>query len=235
MSYAGWWQQWWQNVSPRRSLHEEGEYNDEGPTLSECNKTAIVIAYIIALIAWTALIVYFRIGFDNGVSIVVVLIPYIIFITAIIFVPTDTVFCDLRENTFFAIGLVAILPIITWFAQHYHGDKQRFITIAVTAVFVSMIALFEFCLPRSYICLLEHTRSILQTVGISLLIYVIAELLSSLASGEVTAVPGMVTPSKATSANNGTATGVATGTNATNVAAASFINTAELEHRLDSW
>ena len=174
----------------KNNLYQEGEDSNEGPTLSECNKMVIVVAYILAIIIWTLILVTFRIGFDSPISIVVIVIPYLIFVSAIMFVPTDTVFCDLRENTFFAIGLVAILPLVTWYSQHYIGDKQRFITLAIMAVFVSMIALYEFCLPRPYICLLEHVRSILQTVGITLLIYVIAEFLVSIASGEVTQVPG---------------------------------------------
>ena len=179
-------------------LHQEGENSNEGPTLAECNKLVIVVAYILAIVIWTLILVTFRIGFDSAISIVVIVIPYLVFISAIMFIPTDTVFCDLRENTFFAIGLVAILPLITWYSQHYIGDKKRFITLAIMAVFVSMLALFEFCLPRSYICLLEHIRSILQTIGITLLIYVIAEFLVSIASGKVSQVPGA--PSAAASA-----------------------------------
>jgi len=173
-----------------RRLQQEGQNDNDGPTLGECNKTAIVIAYIVALVLWTAIIFYFRIGFHNPIAIAIIIIPYIIFLSAIYFIPTDDVFCDLRENSFFAIGLVAVLPLITWYSQYYNEDKQRFITISITAVFVSMLALFEFCLPRKYICLLEHVRSILQTIGIVLLIYVIAEFLASIASGQVTNVPG---------------------------------------------
>lgn len=170
------------------NLYEEGTPTNEGPTLDECNRNIIRIAYIIGIVLWSVIVYYFRIGFDNPISILIVIIPYFIFILAAFFITTDNVYCDLRENGFFAIGLVAILPLVSWYSQYYTKDKKRFITMAITAVFISMLALFEFCLPRQFVCLLEHVRSILQTMGIVLLIYVMSEFLASLASGQNTGV-----------------------------------------------
>lgn len=135
------------------------------------------IMYVFAIIFWTLIILYWRIDFSSLVSSLIIIIPYVLF--AISF--SSAGLCDqevegfLMRGNILTLGLVIAVPLLSWYASYYTGDKKKFISIASFAIVLSMMSLLDVWVSPKYLCAIMHLRSILQTIGVILLVYIMTE------------------------------------------------------------
>ena len=69
------------------------------------------------------------------------------------------------------IGLVIIVPLITTISNSGSKKKKKFISILVTAIILNLFSSSSLWVDPAYVLAIVHSRSILTTLSIFLVIY----------------------------------------------------------------
>jgi len=133
----------------------------------------LTLLYIGAAILWT--VVYYCLGgFSRKHSfyIWIYFIPLILFGVSVYSLRHITTHSEriLYKTNFLSIGLVIFFPIFSSIVTKYRGDTQFFIMLMVTGFIFSLISLYDVWVAPEYQPLLKHTKTILQTYTITLII-----------------------------------------------------------------
>lgn len=131
------------------------------------------LAYIVALVIWILIIACFGLYKTDVIGWIILAIPPVVFLTGYANSEHLTIAIE-RENfqaNYFAIGLLLILPLLTWANRDYKGDKVRFTKILVLAIIIVMLSLIDIWVRKEYLSVNKHVKSALQTIAITLLIY----------------------------------------------------------------
>lgn len=137
------------------------------------NPIYIYIVYIISIIVWTIIIFFFGIPYYTYGFLfwILILLPYIIFIIAIL--SANTITKHVEDFAFNAniltLGMIVSLPLLNWLIDHYNGDKKKFVQMISLAIIFSMLTLIDVWINVKYLCLLKHIKSSLQTIAIMLM------------------------------------------------------------------
>lgn len=131
----------------------------------------IVGVYIISLVIWTLLIFFF--GYVDDPGSYVLLLPYFLFLFAIsnaCYITRD-VEEEIFENNYLTLGLLIALPLLTWMGSHYKGDKNKFVSIIIVAIIISILTHVDIWITRKWIPVYKHWVSALQTMSITLFVF----------------------------------------------------------------
>jgi hypothetical protein len=129
--------------------------------------------YIIALVFWIFIICIFGLYDTDVPGWVILSIPLVVFFTGYSNAHHLTVEVEHEnfQSNYFTIGLVLILPLLTWVKKEYHGDSERFIRILIFAIIVILLSLLDVWVEKKYLSVAKHAKSVLQTLAITLIIY----------------------------------------------------------------
>ncbi len=147
-------------------IYDKEYYNDE-------KVAQVQLAYIVALVVWILIIACFGLYNTDVIGWIILTIPPVIFFTGYANSCCLTIEVE-RENfqsNYFAIGLMMILPLLTWVNNDYKGDKVRFTRILVLAIIVVMLSLLDVWVRKEHLSVSKHVKSALQTIAITLLIF----------------------------------------------------------------
>lgn len=136
----------------------------------------IRLIYVINLLFWIYLLYYYNLFYTNNiVETIIIFIPIILFILAIISANciTSNVESFMFRTNLLTVGLLVTLPLLTWIADKFDGDKKTFFHISATAIILSMFTMIDIWVPENYLCMIKHFKSGIQTIAIMLLIYAI--------------------------------------------------------------
>ncbi|AYV85911.1 MAG: hypothetical protein Solivirus1_68 [Solivirus sp.] len=172
------------NHKPKRIIEEDGfgDYlssdNDESSEQSEkpCyekhENSTLKIWYIVAILIWIVLLALLGLLPPKDIiEVILMAIPIIAFIVAIVSIHTITESIEqlMLKANLLTLGLLVALPLINWSKDTSYESKETFMKIAATAIILSMLTLIDWWVDKKYLYLLKHTKSIVQTYAIVLL------------------------------------------------------------------
>jgi hypothetical protein len=150
-------------------IGERGIRYDQGVSNS------IFYGYIIGIILWILLVIFFCISSIkiNALGYVILFIPIVIF--AIGAYNSNKITYDVEDSVFNAdylsLGLIITLPLLAWVSKDYPGDRTWLITIAILAIVLSLFSMIDIWVTRRWMSVVKHSKSILQTMSLILIIY----------------------------------------------------------------
>lgn len=131
--------------------------------------------YAVSLLVWVILVIFLGLvrSAMSVLDYLILLIPVAIFIFGIINASgiTTEVEDSVFEADFLSLGLVIVLPLLAWISRDYGGNRQFFIRVIVTALILSMLSLLDIWMSARMLFIAKHSKSALQTMAITLLIY----------------------------------------------------------------
>lgn len=151
--------------------------DDKDPYIKECyseeKASQVRMVYIVALVIWILIIACFGLYTTDVIGWIILGIPLVVFFSG--YANSDKLTIEIEQENFqanyFAVGLLLILPLLTWANREYKGDRNRFIRILVLAVIIVMLSLLDLWVEKQYLSVNKHAKSALQTIAIVLLIY----------------------------------------------------------------
>lgn len=146
---------------------------DKNEKCAYCDQTIekLIIIYIILILFWIFIIVCLDIY--HSIESIILLIPVIVFLLGMINLHsiTPTIEDEMFKASYLSIGLILALPLVTWMSKDFKGDHSKFICTIIVALSLSLITLIDLWVSREWYCVYKHTKSGLQTMAITLLIY----------------------------------------------------------------
>ena len=147
--------------------------NKDQECYSEEKAAQIRLVYVSAIVVWILIVACFRLYNTDVIGWIILSIPPIVFLTG--YANSSYLTIEIEKENFqanyFAIGLLLVLPLLTWVNRDYKGDRQRFTSILVLAIIIIMLSLLDVWVRREYLSVNKHIKSALQTISISMLIY----------------------------------------------------------------
>lgn len=129
--------------------------------------------YLILILIWLAIIIMLKLYDTNWVGILILLIPVVIFGIATYnqnehLVSNHTLNDD---DDFLTIGIILLLPFLTYFDKDYN-DRVRFMGIIIVSLFLFLLSVIPMWIPATYAKYVKILRTSIQTIAITLLLYV---------------------------------------------------------------
>lgn len=133
----------------------------------------IRLVYIAGLVLWFAILHYLKLYKPDGYAILILCIPIVSFIIGFSNASslTGEIEDELFKSNYLSVGLLLVLPLLTWINKDYKGDKKRFTKILVLAIITTMLSMIDLWLSEEYLSIIKHAKSVLQTFSLVLLIY----------------------------------------------------------------
>lgn len=152
---------------PKRPKRSSGPNDPDRPSFY------IRILYIVAIIGWILIILALSLLHGNDVICwLILLVPIVLFGAGAINAYELT--ADIEDSFVFSslsLGLLIVIPLMTFINRDYKGDRQRFIAILVLAIILSMASMVDLYVAPRWLPLTKHFKSIMQTYSIVLIIY----------------------------------------------------------------
>ena len=123
--------------------------------------------------SWIFLIVMFDLYRTNWLGYIILALPLFVFYMAFISVAgiTRRVESSIFQANYIAVSLLVIIPFMIFLSQNFRGDKHRFITLIILAVVLTLGARLDLWISEYYLPLVHHGQSVLQTMGLALLLF----------------------------------------------------------------
>ncbi len=138
--------------------------------------TYIRMIYVIAIIIWTMIILIFQLYETDLIGWLLLAIPFVIFLIG--YASASQVTIDVEEDVYkynyLSVGLLIVLPLITYLNRDYTGcniRKQRFTSVLVLSLIIILLSMIDVWIPRRWISTIRHLKSTLQTMALTLLMY----------------------------------------------------------------
>lgn len=131
------------------------------------------LTYIIAALIWIVVMGWLGLYRTDIMGWLILLIPFGLFAFAIC--NLDDVTDDMEDEVFQAnyltVGLLIILPLLTWMNKDYGGDKSRFISMLVMVIIFILLSMLDIWVKRGWLSVVRHVKSTLETFALVLLIF----------------------------------------------------------------
>lgn len=139
-------------------------------------KQYIKLLYIIGIILWISLIIGLGLFQKDPLALLIISIPFIIFIFDYFNVDNIDTSIEVIVHKFeyLSIALIMIVPLITWFNKNDNNSvitRKKFMKIMITALILVLLSLIDLWVSPKYISMTKHCKAILQTLGLTLIIY----------------------------------------------------------------
>ena len=152
-----------------------GSYPGSGPCgpPSDDQVYYIRILYLIFIILWLGM-AYLLYSGEDLVEIVILCIPFIVF--AIGFINCGVITKDVEDTLFdvnyISIAVLVMVPLLTWLSKDYNTEgRYRFVTIIIIAMMLALISLIDIWVPRKWLSLVKHFKSICETLAVIMIIF----------------------------------------------------------------
>jgi hypothetical protein len=153
---------------------DASDYGKEGIGYPDAISNVLFYIYIVAILIWIVLIIALRLyeGLDF-IGWLILLIPLVLFALAASKIRHITYDVEryIFKNDYLSVGTVIVVPILIWLASNYRGDRQRYIRILITAIIFALLAILDCWIPRKWLPVERHIKTILQTFSIVLIIF----------------------------------------------------------------
>ena len=122
----------------------------------------IRLVYIAGLVLWFAILHYLKLYKPDGYAILILCIPIVSFIIGFSNASslTGEIEDELFKSNYLSVGLLLVLPLLTWINKDYKGDKKRFTKILVLAIITTMLSMIDLWLSEEYLSIIKHAKSI---------------------------------------------------------------------------
>lgn len=137
---------------------------------------AIQSLYIICSVLWIVLILLLGLYHTDWPGLVILSLP--LFVFAFGFVNSSDLSVEVEEDmskaNYLSIGLLVVLPLLTFCTNDYKGDGQakiHFMTIIIVALILTMLSMVDIWVKKKWMTLMKHIKSILQTTSLTLIIF----------------------------------------------------------------
>ena len=130
--------------------------------------------YIIAILLWILLIYLLRLYIKADFIVwLVLLIPVVLFAIGAYNANKITIEVEssVFQNNYLSLGLLIVIPLLTWISKDFAGDKKRFISVLILAVILNVIAMIDIWVTRDNLSVVKHVKSIIQTMASVLIVY----------------------------------------------------------------
>ena len=138
--------------------------------------STIQIIYIVAVVIWILLIYALGVfAFPLGWTQIILAVPVVIYAIGFLQVCNcnKEVEADMFSGDFVAIGLLFITLFVHWTNKINSEDSRHTVYVILAAFTLIMFSIIDVWISKKSISILKHIRSIFQTGGIILLIYVL--------------------------------------------------------------
>jgi hypothetical protein len=134
-------------------------------------KSHIKLIYIVAIVLWI-IVAFFLFNLLHVGTLIIMCIPILLFGLTIKNLDELDDTCEgyLGHTDNMNFWLFAAFPILSWVNDRYNGDSSKFYTIITVGIFISIVSLFDFWIPKKYEKYMKHIRSILNTCSLTLLL-----------------------------------------------------------------
>jgi len=133
----------------------------------------IRFVYIIGILVWILILHFLKLHKMNFFIIAIIAIPFVCFLIGYVNAPklTGELEDELFRSNYLSVGLLLVIPLLTWINKEYVGDKTRYTKILVLAIITSLLSMIDVWVSDKYLPVLKHAQSVLQTYSIALLVY----------------------------------------------------------------
>lgn len=129
--------------------------------------------YIIGLLVWIALVCQFKLYKTDVFGWLIILIPIVLFLFG--YVNAANITLDVEDEVFQAnylsMGLIVVVPLLTWINKNYNGNVKCFTSILVLALIITMLSMIDIWVTCDWLRVVKHAKSIMQTIAIVLIVY----------------------------------------------------------------
>lgn len=133
------------------------------------------LIYICLIIVWIAIVLILRMYCTDLLGIFILLIPVVCFIIG--YCNCDVITKEVEDNIFATnytgLGLLFVVPLLSWISRNYCGDRKWLIAILITGIILILLSLVDFWINVKWIYIMKHVTSGLQTMTIAIVIFVI--------------------------------------------------------------
>lgn len=135
---------------------------------------SLKIIYILSIIIWLVIILLFRLYNTDIVGLIILMIPFVTFTIGYYMshLVTKEVERSLFQTNFITVGLIVILPLLTWINKDFTGDRGQFVSVLVLAIILMLLSILDVWVPEGcWLSVARHIRSVLQTMSLILVIW----------------------------------------------------------------
>jgi len=158
----------------KKEEKDRGHLSEGKKKYSEKKIWYVKAFYIFAIVLWIAIILFTgilrRIDMIGGL---ILLMAIVVFFVG--YWNADHITVDVEEQLFrsnyLAVGLLIVIPLLTWINRDMTVDKKDFTIVIILSVIFIMLSLLDLWTKRGWNSVVKHVRSIFQTMAIVLLIY----------------------------------------------------------------
>lgn len=135
----------------------------------------IRLTIILAIVLWIFLIVYLELYKTDGLGMIILMIPIVIFLISYASAPyldeeTEELLFDIN---FLTVGLIILIPLLTWIGKNDIEDRKRFITLSIIAIIFAVLSLLDVWVPKYWVTIVRHVKSSFEVIAATLMIYAI--------------------------------------------------------------
>lgn len=129
----------------------------------------LFILYVIAILLWALIAWYIQ----SSVGLFILFIPLIIFFITLISLNKLSVSVEdeMFRTNFLAAGMLLTLPLLTFVAKTFTGDRKLMVRVLLLAVTFTILSMVDIWVPEKYLSVTNHIRSIFQTIALTLILY----------------------------------------------------------------
>lgn len=153
--------------------HKSNSHSSSDPVYCSTRIRGIKCVYFVALVSWIILALSLGLIIPNWIILLILMIPVIVFIIALYNLPrlSCQVEREMFKTNYLNLSLLVVLPILIWMNKDYNGDRAMFIRIIVVAMALTFISIIDIWVPMSRVSIVNHFKSSLHTMSVTLLIY----------------------------------------------------------------
>lgn len=133
----------------------------------------IRLCYIAGALFWILILHLLKLYRADLYIILILAIPFLCFGVAFVNAPyiTGELEDELFKSNYLSIGLVIVIPMLSWINNDYKGDKTSYTRILILAIITTLLSMVDIWVTDRIFPVLKHCQSILQTFSLTLLIY----------------------------------------------------------------
>ena len=133
----------------------------------------IRLCYITGALLWILILHFLKLYRADFYIVLILAIPFLCFAIAFVNAPyiTGELEDELFKSNYLSIGLIIVIPMLTWINNDYSGDKRNYTRILILAIITTLLSMVDIWVTNRIFPVLKHCQSILQTFSLVLLIY----------------------------------------------------------------
>lgn len=139
----------------------------------------IRVAYAVATIVWIVILLIFDIlpgalRSKDWMGCLILSLPIFFFASnfANVHKVTKDVEDDMFKSDYLSVGLIIILPLVTWLSKNSTVEqKSRFLKIVMLGIILSLVSKFDLWVSVRDNAIVKHIKSAMMTAALTLVVY----------------------------------------------------------------